>query len=191
MNIVLASGSPRRQELLKMTGIENFKVLPYTHEEMIPADPDPDPERTVRKIALEKAIGVSQECEPDDIIISADTLVYLDGSPLGKPNDPDDAAEMLRKLSGRKHTVYTGVAVLNNGKQTTFAEKTDVFFRNISDVELSSYIETGEPADKAGAYGAQGRGAVFIERIEGDFFNVMGLPVCRLIMTLKELGLTC
>jgi len=174
-----------------MTGIENFKVLPYTHEETIPADPDPDPERTVREIALEKAIGVSQECEPDDIIISADTLVYLDGSPLGKPNDPDDAAEMLRKLSGRKHAVYTGVAVLNNGKQTTFAEKTDVFFRNISDVELSSYIETGEPMDKAGAYGAQGRGAVFIERIEGDFFNVMGLPVCRLIMTLKELGLTC
>ena len=187
--IVLASGSPRRRELLQMIGIE-FVVIPSEgDEDIVPAL---SPEQTVCRIALNKAKNALRECNDDDIIIAADTLVYLDGQPLGKPlgkpESPQDAAEMLRKLSGREHAVYTGIALLRNGEHITASEMTRVKFREISDREIEAYIKTGEPMDKAGAYGAQGRGAVFIERIEGDFFNVMGLPLCKLHVMLKEFG---
>ena len=184
MSLILASGSPRRRELLAMIGIGDFIVLPPEGGEQIPHGLPPA--QTVCEIAYQKAKNVSKKCDICDTIIAADTLVYLDGRPLGKPCGPDDAASMLRELSGRRHTVYTGVAVIKDGMHMTEAETTDVFFRYISDTEIAEYINTGEPVDKAGAYGAQGRGAVFIERIEGDFFNVMGLPLCRLYKMLTR-----
>ena len=187
MNIVLASGSPRRSALLRMIGISDFKIIPDTAEEEIV--PGLSPELTVCKIALEKAKNVSRSCNPDDLIIAADTLVYLEGYPISKPANSDEAADMLRLLSGRQHSVYTGVALLKENLHTTGAECTSVFFRELSDMEILTYINTGEPMDKAGAYGAQGRGAVFIERIEGDFFNVVGLPLCRLTAMLRNYGL--
>jgi len=186
MNIVLASGSPRRLELLKMIGVADFKVIPDKSEEEI--IPGLSPERTVCAIALQKAKNVSLLCGDDDIIIAADTLVYLDGRPLGKPRDPDDAAAMLRDLSGRRHKVFTGLALLRNGVHITAAEVTDVYFREIADSEIAAYVESGEPMDKAGAYAAQGRGAIFVERVEGEFFNVIGLPVCRLVTMLRGFG---
>ena len=155
MSIILASGSPRRRELLRMIGIEDFKIIVDENEELVP--PGLPPEQTVCEIAIGKAKNVSRLCDICDTIIAADTLVYLKGQPLGKPDGPDDAKSMLRALSGRKHTVYTGVALLRGNELTTYAEKTDVFFRRISDEEISAYVKTGEPLDKAGAYGAQGR----------------------------------
>jgi len=187
LGIVLASGSPRRLELLKMIGIKDFKVIPDTDEEELL--PGLSPELTVCKIALQKAKNVSALCEEDDIIIAADTLVYLNGTPLGKPDSPAGAALMLKQLSGRRHTVYTGIALLRSGVHITGAEKTAVYFRDISDREIYEYVKTGEPMDKAGSYGAQGRGAVFIERLDGDFFNVMGLPLCRLSIMLRNFGI--
>ena len=187
MGIVLASRSPRRLDILKMIGLNDFRVIPDTSdEEMIPSL---SPEQTVCSIALAKAKNVSLLCNEDDIIIAADTLVYLDQRPLGKPVSPEDAMVMLGELSGRCHTVYTGVALLKRGIHITAAEKTDVYFRELLDSEISAYVKTDEPMDKAGAYAAQGRGAVFIERIEGDFFNVIGLPVCRLVKMLGEFGI--
>jgi len=186
MKIVLASGSPRRLELLKMIGVENFEVVPDRAEEEL--YPGLSPEHTVCKIALQKAKNVARTRDGDDLILAADTLVYLDGKPLGKPSDTTHAAEMLRALSGRRHTVYTGIALVRGDIHITGAEQTEVTFREISNYEIAAYIKTGEPMDKAGAYGAQGRGALFIERIEGEFFNVMGLPLCRLSIMLKSFG---
>jgi len=186
MGIVLASGSPRRRELLRMIGIEDFDVIPDESHELMPQGLPP--EQTVCEIAIAKAKNISRICNEYDTIIAADTLVYLDGLPLGKPESPAGAETMLKTLSGRMHTVYTGLALMRGGKHIACAEMTRVQFREISDAEISAYVRTGEPMDKAGAYGAQGRGAIFIERIEGDFFNVMGLPLCRLSMMLKEFG---
>jgi len=152
--------------------------------------PGLSPEQTVCGIALQKAENVSLLCDKDDIIIAADTLVYLDERLLGKPVSPDDAASMLGALSGRRHTVYTGMALIRGGVSVTAWEKTDVYFREISSNEISAYVASGEPMDKAGAYAAQGRGAVFVERVEGDFFNVIGLPICRLVKILGEFGVT-
>jgi septum formation protein len=160
-----------------MIGIDDFCVIPDASEEILP--PGVAPERAVCEIALKKAKNVSQLCEKSDIIIAADTLVYLDGVAISKPEDRADAISILRRLSGRMHSVYTGVAILHDGECVTASERTDVFFREISDDEIAAYVDTGEPMDKAGAYGVQGRAAVFVERREGDFFNVMGLPVCR------------
>ena len=187
MSFILASGSPRRRELLEMIGIKDFRVIPDTNGEEIISGLSP--ELTVCKIALNKAKNVSLLCEKDDIILAADTLVYLDETPIGKPGSPDEAVMMLRALSGRKHTVYTGVALISGGIHITGAEMTDVYFRDIPDREILAYVKTGEPMDKAGAYGAQGRGSVFIECINGEFFNVMGLPLCRLSVMLRSFGI--
>lgn len=184
MNIILASGSPRRKELLTMIGISEFTIIPDTSEEEVISGLTP--EQIVCEIALVKAKNVSQFCSKDDIIIAADTLVFLDGEAIAKPEDEVDAAAMLRKLSGRHHHVYTGIALLKNNEHTTDYERTDVFFRDITDDEISAYIKTGEPMDKAGAYGAQGKASIFVKRIEGDFFNVMGLPLCKLSIMLKN-----
>jgi len=195
MNIILASSSPRRYELLKMIGIDKFKVIPDTAEEEI--DPCLSPEQTVCEIALQKARNVYRSLKTegntdnitgDDVIIAADTLVYLEGCPLGKPGSTDEAEAMLGRLSGLKHTVYTGIALLQGERSVTSAEKTDVFFKELSQCEITAYVQTGEPMDKAGSYAAQGRGALFIKRIEGDFFNVMGLPLCRLSVMLNDFG---
>ena len=169
-----------------MIGIDDFFIIPDTAEEEIV--PGLSPELTVCKIALQKAKNISRLCNEDDIIIAADTLVYLDEHPISKPVCSNDALEILRLLSGRRHTVFTGIALIRGNIHTTGAERTDVYFREISEKEIISYIGTGEPFDKAGAYGAQGRGAVFIERIDGDFFNVMGLPLCRLTLMLRNFG---
>ncbi len=185
MRLVLASASPRRRDLVKMLGFEDFIIRPADTDENSPALP---PEESVRHIALQKARKAAEGCREDDLVLAADTLVYLDGSALGKPESQADAKNMLRRLSGVSHTVFTGVALIKPGREETFYEQTRVFFRPISEQEISAYVKTGEPMDKAGAYGAQGLGAVFIERIDGDFFNVMGLPLCRLVPMLRAFG---
>lgn len=184
--IVLASASPRRRELLEMLGQTNFLVAPAETDEEIAY---PDPEETVRNIALSKARKVAGKFSADALILAADTLVYLEGEALGKPKDEAEAKSMLSRLSGARHTVYTGVAAVYDGRELTFAEKTDVFFRPMTEDEIDAYVASGEPMDKAGAYGAQGLGAVFIERIDGDFFNVVGLPLCRLVTMLRGFGI--
>ena len=175
MAIVLASQSPRRQELLQRIGVEDFKTLSLDIDESYPEGLSP--EDTVRYIAKKKCDAAAALCAPDDLIITADTMVFLDNDRLGKPHDEDDAFRMLRELAGRGHTVCTGVSVRRGETSELFAVSTRVFFRPATDDEIRAYIKTGEPMDKAGAYGVQSRGALFVERIDGDFFNVMGLPV--------------
>lgn len=187
MKIVLASKSPRRQELLRVIGINDFEIMPAVGEENDGGAKTP--QEAVCAISKHKALEIAEKCSEDTLIIAADTLVYLDGEPIGKPKDEEDAKMMLRALSGRDHKVLTGVALVLGGKVLTQCEETAVFFRNMTDDEIDGYIKTKEPMDKAGAYGAQGIGSIFVEKIEGDFFNVMGLPLCRLCAMLKEFGI--
>ncbi|MBR4954169.1 MAG: septum formation inhibitor Maf [Oscillospiraceae bacterium] len=188
LRMVLASASPRRRELLEMLKIENLEIIPAKGEET--ADETLPPDELVCVLSRQKAQEVYERTEgrEDCTFIGSDTIVYLDGKVLGKPADKADAKEMLRSLSGRSHMVYTGVTVIAHGKTISEAEETKVFFRDLSDDEIDAYIATGEPMDKAGAYGAQGIASLFVERLEGDFFNVMGLPICRLGAMLKKLG---
>ncbi len=186
MAIILASQSPRRQELLRRIGIENFQILSLDIDESYPAGLSP--EDTVRYIAEKKSSAAAALCAPDDLIITADTMVFLENDRLGKPRDETDALRMLRELAGNRHTVCTGVSVRRGEQHELFAVSTDVYFRPCSDDELHAYIQTGEPMDKAGAYGVQSRGALFVERIDGDFYNVMGLPIERLGQTLTRFG---
>ena len=184
--IVLASGSPRRQELLGRMGIRDFVVSVPQMEEVCPEDLSP--EETVCRISRQKSGAVS--AQEDDIVITADTMVFLDGKRLGKPRDEADALRMLTALQGRRHTVCTGVTVRQGQRMLTRAQSTQVWFRSASTEELKAYIRSGEPMDKAGAYGVQGLGALLVERIDGDFFNVMGLPVLLLSRMLAEFGVT-
>ena len=187
MALVLASASPRRKELLEMLGVRGFAVVPAPDgEETPPAGLSPA--ETVKHIALGKARAVAALRSPDDTVIAADTLVYLGDEPLGKPAGEEEARRMLRVLSGRGHTVYTGLAVISGGEVRTRAVATDVYFRELTEGEIERYVATGEPLDKAGAYGAQGRAAVFIRSISGDFFNVVGLPLCALSEILDGFG---
>ena len=186
--IVLASGSPRRRELLERIGVTEFLVRVPEVEEYVPEGLTP-PE-VVAYIAREKAEAAAALCGPEDIVITADTMVFLDQARLGKPRDEAHALEMLAALQGRKHTVCTGVTVRQGDRSCTETESTDVFFRPAGEAELRNYIATGEPMDKAGAYGVQGRGALLVERLEGDFFNVMGLPVLRLSRMLARFGVS-
>ena len=176
--IVLASGSPRRQELLQRIGITDFDIRVPQTEETYPAGLSP--RETVEYISREKSDAAAALCTPEEIIITADTMVFLDDQRLGKPVDEADALRMLTALQGRQHTVCTGVTVRRGGEILTESASTDVYFRPAAEAELRGYIRTGEPMDKAGAYGIQGRGALLVEKIHGDFFNVMGLPVLRL-----------
>lgn len=182
--IVLASQSPRRQELIANI-TEDFEVVVSKAEEILPEGIAP--EAVPAYLACLKAEAVAAD-RPDDTVIGADTVVILDGEILGKPRDKDDAVRMLRALSGRVHTVVTGCAVYQGGSRITFSELTRVEFYPLGDREILEYIATGEPFDKAGAYGIQGRGCVLVKRIEGDFFNVMGLPVARLKRELEAIG---
>ena len=186
--MVLASGSPRRRELLERSGVTDFAVRVPEVEESVPEGLTP-PE-VVAYISREKAEAAARLCGPDDIVITADTMVFLDQARLGKPRDEAHALEMLTALQGRKHTVCTGVSVCRGAKRLTESESTDVFFRPATEAQLRRYIATGEPMDKAGAYGVQGRGALLVERLEGDFFNVMGLPVLRLARMLEAFGVS-
>lgn len=188
MRIVLASASPRRRELLEMLRIENLEIIPAKGEEKV--DEALSPEELVCALSRQKAQEVhdADAQRENSVFIGSDTIVYLDGAVLGKPADEDEARRMLRSLSGRSHKVYTGVTVIGNGRTISEAEETTVFFRDLTDEEIDAYIATGEPMDKAGAYGAQGIASLFVERLEGDFFNVMGLPVCRLGKMLTKQG---
>lgn len=187
-NIVLASGSPRRRELLERIGVTDFTVRVPEVEESFPEGLTP--QQVVSYISREKAEAAVRLCGRSDIVITADTMVFLDDKRLGKPRDEAHALEMLTALQGRRHTVCTGVSVCQGNRCLTETESTDVFFRPATEAELRRYIATGEPMDKAGAYGVQGRGALLVERLEGDFFNVMGLPVLRLARMLEKFGVS-
>lgn len=187
MEIILASNSPRRRELLANMGLSFQTVSPETDERLAGR---PSPGRLVTVLSERKARAVAAP-QPDSLVIAADTVVYLDGRILGKPKTGEDAFSMLRALSGRQHSVYTGVTVLFSGQVRTEYERTVVTFRPLEDAEIWNYIATGEPMDKAGAYGIQGYGAMLVSRISGDYFNVMGLPVGRLRGMLAACGVDC
>ena len=186
--IVLASGSPRRQELLNRIGITDFDIRVPETDEHYPAGLSPA--QIVEYISREKADAAAKLCTPEEIVITADTMVFLDQQRLGKPKDEADALRMLTDLAGRRHTVCTGVTLRQGQRSLTRAQSTDVYFRPAGREELTAYIRGGEPMDKAGAYGVQGQGALLVERIDGDFFNVMGLPVLLLSRMLAEFGVT-
>lgn len=184
--LILASASPRRKELLERIGIEDFEVrVPEVEENF---SEGLSPEETVKYISREKAEAARKQWGREPVIITADTMVFLDDRRLGKPHNEQEALEMLTALQGRRHMVCTGVTVCQGEKILTEAESTGVVFRPAEKRELLAYIATGEPMDKAGAYGVQGKGALLVERLEGDFFNVMGLPVLRLSRMLSAFG---
>lgn len=187
MGIILASQSPRRRELLGQMGLRGFQVISPDVDEHV--EGNPSPAALVEELSLRKARAVAEEADGDDLIIAADTVVALDGAVLGKPADERDAFSMLSALSGNRHMVYTGVTVLRGERAVTCHEETRVTFRELEPDEISSYIRTGEPMDKAGAYGIQGLGALLVSGLEGDYFNVMGLPVYRLGRILEDFGL--
>ncbi len=183
--LILASASPRRQELLQLITTE-FEIHTKDTDESLPEGIAPVD--AVQQLALRKALAVAQDF-PHDIVIGADTVVAVDNRLLGKPKDAQDAAAMLQLLSGRRHFVYTGVALIYPAGQQVFYQQTGVDFTILSPEEIARYVKTGEPMDKAGAYGIQGLGALLIEGIQGDYYNVMGLPVSALnkaLGTLKQ-----
>ncbi|MDO4270528.1 MAG: Maf family protein [Eubacteriales bacterium] len=185
MELVLASASPRRRELLGLI-TENFSVCPADADETL--RPGAPLDREVVRLSRLKA-EAARAAYPDAVCIGSDTMVTIDGLPLGKPADEKDAAAMLRRLRGRTHEVLTGLAVLPPaGEARTLLTRTRVAFRDFGEDELAAYLATGEPLDKAGAYGIQGRGALLVEGIEGDYYSVMGLPVAGLYALLRELG---
>ena len=179
---ILASGSPRRKELLSLI-IPDFEILVSGCEEFVPEGIPA--EKVPALLAEQKALAVAK-LRPDDIVIGSDTVVVLGGEIFGKPKDKSHAHAMLRALSGKKHFVYTGVAVAEKGEVRSFVQKTEVEFYELSDETIDKYIESFEPMDKAGAYGIQGKGSVLVRGIVGDYFNVMGLPVAE---TARFLGL--
>ncbi|MBQ7087298.1 MAG: septum formation inhibitor Maf [Clostridia bacterium] len=180
--IILASNSPRRRELLQMAGYKFMVSASHCNE----TSKFTDPENMTMEIAMKKAYATFYS-EKDDIIIGADTVVVCDGKALGKPQDKEQAADMLRILSGKTHSVYTGVCLLRNGESECFCSKTDVTFYQLDESTIDWYVNTNEPMDKAGAYGIQGKGALLVEKINGDYYNVVGLPIAKLNRKLKEL----
>lgn len=180
--IILASASPRRKELLETAGID-FSVKVADVEEIIEEGLTPD--RVVMSLALQKAKAVAQS-NPDSVVIGADTVVVLDNTILGKPESEEHAVEMLTALSGRSHTVYTGVALVKGDSVRNFCEATEVEFYDLTKEEIEAYVETKDCMDKAGAYGIQTQGCVLISRINGDYFNVVGLPVSKVYRELRD-----
>ena len=182
---ILASKSPRRKELLKNIGIDAQIIPSDVDESVFKALP---PEKMVTELAMLKAADVARSFAKDAFVIAADTVVCLDGEVLGKPENDSDAKRMLEKLSANTHEVYTGYCVIDCGTNTAISryEKTRVSFRKLTDEEIDLYIKSREPMDKAGAYGIQKKGSMFVEKIDGDYFNVVGLPVCSLVKLLKE-----
>lgn len=182
--LILASASPRRRELLQLIA-EDFSICPPDADETLPAGFSVS--QQIELLASRKAEQIFAQ-HPDSIVIGADTMVVADGVPLGKPADAAEAKRMLRLLSGRQHEVITGLAVQSKDGKEVAHSLTKVYFRTLSDEEIDRYIATGEPLDKAGAYGIQGKGAVFVTGIEGDYFSVVGLPVAQLYMMLSAIG---
>lgn len=181
--VILASGSPRRRELLTLIGI-TYDVVPANIDESYISGETP--RQHAERLAREKCEAIDAG---DAVVIGSDTIVVVDGDVLVKPIDREDAARMLRRLSGRPHVVMTGVAARWRGRTVSGLEEVGVTFRPLTDQTIERYIDTGEPMDKAGAYGIQGYGATIVERVDGDYFAVMGLAVGRLIGVLRELGL--
>ena len=182
MNLILASASPRRRELLGLFRMPFVIRVADIDETM---DPEKTPFDEVGRVSRAKALAVERQA--GDLVIAADTIVVCEGRVLGKPRDEEEAKAMLRLLSGRDHQVMTGCTVLTDGDCVTFTEVTDLHFRPLTEKEIEAYVASGEPMDKAGAYGIQGGAALFCQRMVGDYYNVMGLPVCRLWETLAEL----
>lgn len=185
MNIILASGSPRRRQLLEQIGL-SFTVQSSDVDESV--EPGLSPAAMVEQLSLRKGQAVAESAGPDSLVLAADTVVALGDAILGKPQDRAQAVSMLTSLSGKTHQVYTGVTLLGGGRRVTEHETTAVTFRSLSREEIGAYVDTGEPMDKAGAYGIQGYGALLVVRLEGDYFNVMGLPLCRLGRMLTAFG---
>jgi septum formation protein len=185
-DVILASKSPRRYELLSMLGYNVKTIVSDVDEDAITAD---TPSLLASKLAHAKALAVANDVGETDLpIIAADTLVEINGEILGKPKSEADARRMLKMLSGEPHYVHTGISVIMNGKEINLTDSAKVFFREIDQDELDAYIESKEPFDKAGAYGIQGKAGAFVERIEGDFYSIMGLPICAVTKALKELN---
>ena len=183
MELILASQSPRRRELLSLFGLPFTICVADIDETMDHLKPAAD---EVARVSRCKALAVPRG--EDAVVIAADTMVVCQGKVLGKPHSPEEAEQMLRLLSGRDHQVMTGVTVLRGEQEVVFTEITDLHFRELTDAEICRYVRSGEPMDKAGAYGIQGGAALFCEKINGDYYNVMGLPVCRLGQVLKQLA---
>ena len=181
LSVVLASGSPRRRELLHRI-FNEFDVIPSDVEEVVPEGLAPCDQ--AQYLASLKAASLAERF-PERLIIGSDTVVIVDGQVMGKPADEEDAKRMLRSLSGRKHTVATGCALFLNGRQLAFVEETEVEFYPMSEQEIEDYVKSGDPMDKAGAYGIQSGAALFVKGIQGDYSTVMGLPVARLYQELK------
>lgn len=183
--LILSSASPRRRELLEQIGAK-FDIIISDVDENIKEDLNPG--ELVKKLALMKAQNVYEKTDMENsVVIGADTVVVFEGTILGKPDDAEEAFEMLKMLSGKVNSVYTGVAVLAKGKKINFYEETKVYMKNISECDIRAYISTGEPMDKAGAYAIQGMGAVLVEKIFGDYNNVVGLPIAKLYEIVKEI----
>lgn len=183
--IILASQSPRRRELLSLIGIPHEVRPADLDERLLPGE---EPADHAERLARAKAEAVAEH-EPGGVIIGADTIVVLDSDILGKPRDDADAATMLRRLSGRTHTVLTAVAVAHRGRTVSGVESVEVTFRPLTTGQIDAYVATREPMDKAGAYGIQGYGAVIVERVHGDYFAVMGLALGRLVALMEQVGI--
>ena len=183
MNVILASQSPRRKELMGLFHIPFIIRVSDADETM---DPGLSPAEAVAQVSRRKAEAVARTRE--DVVIAADTIVVCGGEILGKPRDTADASRMLHLLSGRDHQVMTGMTLLRGDTLLSCTEVTDIHFRELSDREIDAYIRTGEPMDKAGSYGIQGGAALFADRLNGDYYNVMGLPVCRLGQLLRKIA---
>ncbi len=188
-NIILASASPRRKELLEKAGV-SFRIIPSTEKERITSVL---PEEIVKELSFQKAHSVADKIEEDFVVIGADTIVAYGDTILGKPKDEEDAVQTLLKLQGNTHQVYTGVTVLAGAKsgcrKFTFAERTDVTFYPVSEEDIREYVKSGEPMDKAGSYGIQGEFGIYVKGICGDYLNVVGLPVARLLYEMKRQGI--
>ena len=183
MQLILASASPRRKELLGLFHVPFVIRVADIDETM---DPRKSPADEVGRVSRTKALAVSRE--DDDVVIAADTIVVCAGRVLGKPHSPEEAVETLKLLSGRDHQVMTGVTVVRGDRAETFTEVTDLHFRDLTEKEIRAYVATGEPMDKAGSYGIQGGAALFCSHMVGDYYNVMGLPVCRLGDVLRKMA---
>ena len=182
--LILASQSPRRRELLSMLGVD-FAVVTADIDETM--DPGLPPEQEVARVCEAKALAVSRS-HPEELILAADTIVVLDDRVLGKPQSPEEAVQMLRSLSGRTHRVMTGFCLCRGDRLQTHVEITSVSFRHLSEAEIRAYVATGSPLDKAGAYGIQDQAGVFVRSVEGDYYNVIGLPICPLAEQLRRQG---
>ena len=182
--LILASASPRREQLLKQIGLD-FEVIPSNFDESRVCTSNPT--ESAQQAAIAKAKAVAKKLS-EGIVIGADTIVVYAGEVMGKPKDQSDAVRMLKQLSGKKHEVITGVALVNarDNREYVWSEATLVWFRKLSDMEIKKYVESGQPMDKAGAYGIQGRAAAFVEKIDGCYFNVVGLPLASLVAKLKR-----